>query len=293
MKNYILPIFIFFLFIWVIKGINSTPRSYQRNTQTNVNVNVVSEAKDGLDLEALTELIKKGRSAEDIEIKLNQSGGINNLDLDENGKVDFIKVTEYGNKNGIYGFSFTVELDNGEEQEIAEIEIEQSGDNAEIVTRGNEQIYGSNHYYHSMHPVTTFLLWSYLLRPHPFYMSPFGFGHYPGYYNQYNTVNRSTYTNRTNAYKQNSNTKRLSANSSKSKSKLTNPNKGKVANSGIKKSLAKPTSTQKKFQTRSGSKTVGSGGFGSSKSGTVKSRTSSPVSARGFSTSRSFGGGGK
>jgi hypothetical protein len=279
--------------IWVIKGINSKPRSYRGNTQTNVNVNVISQAKDGLDLEALTELVKKGRSAEDIEKKLNQSGGINNLDLDENGKVDFIKVTEYGNKKGVYGFSFTVDLDNGEEQEVAEIEIEQSGDNAEIVTRGNEQIYGSHHHYHSMHPISTFLLRSYLLSPHPFYMSPFGFGRYPGYYNQFNTVNRNTYTNRTNTYKQNSDTKRLSANSPKSKSKLNNPNRGKVANSGIKKSLVKPTGTQKKFHARSASKTIRSGGFGSNKSATSGSRTSRPVSARGFSTSRSFGGGGK
>ncbi len=293
MKKYFIPILVVFVFIWVLKGISSSP---QRGNDANYNVNVTvdSQAKDGLDLQALTELVKKGKSAEDIEGKLNQPGGINNLDLDEDNKVDFIKVTEYGNKKDAYGFSFTVNLDGGEEQEIAEIEIEKAGENAEIVTRGNEQIYGRNQCYHSYHPVTTFLLWSYLIRPHPFYFSPWRYGYYPSYYGYHRPVGRSVYRTRTRNLTRNSTVKPLSANSAKSKSSLSNPNRGKYANKGIRKSLSNPTSTQKQFRARNVSRKTGSGGFGKQKtSGYGGSTTRRSYSARGFSSGRGYGGGGK
>ena len=293
MKQYFFPILIVFIFIWTLKGISSTPqREYDANF--NVNVTVDSQAKDGLDLQALTELVKKGKSAEDIEGKLNQPGGINNLDLDEDNKVDFIKVTEYGNKKDAYGFSFTVNLDGGEEQEIAEIEIEKAGENAEIVTRGNEQVYGRNHSYHSYHPITTFLLWSYLIRPHPFYFSPWRYGYYPSYYGYHRPVGRNVYRTRTRNLTRNSTVKPLAANSAKSKSSLSNPNRGKYANKGIRKNLSSPTSTQKQFRARNVSRKTGSGGFGRQKtSGYGGSTTRRSYSARGFSSGRGYGGGGK
>ena len=293
MKKYFIPIFVVFVFIWALKGINTG--SQQRSAANyNVNVTVDSQAKEGLDLQALTELVKNGKSAEDIESKLNQPGGINNLDLDEDNKVDFIKVTEYGNKKDAHGFSFTVNLDGGEEQEIAEIEIEKSGENAEIVTRGNEQIYGHNHYYHSYHPITTFLLWGYLMRPHPFYMSPWHYGYYPSYYGYHRPVGRNVYRTRTRNLTRNSTVKPLASNSAKTKSRLSNPNRGKYANKGIKKSLSNPTSTQKQFRARNVSRKVGSGGFGRKKtSGFGGSTTRRSYSARGFSSGGGYGRGGK
>ena len=79
---------------------------------------------DNLNLQALGELVKKSNNAQEIEEKLNQANSINNLDLDGDGKVDYIKVTEYG-QNGIKGFSFTVDLANGQKQEVATVELQQ------------------------------------------------------------------------------------------------------------------------------------------------------------------------
>ena len=76
---------------------------------------------DNLNLQALGELVKKSNNAQEIEEKLNQANSINNLDLDGDGKVDYIKVTEYG-QNGIKGFSFTVDLANGLMQELKYIQ---------------------------------------------------------------------------------------------------------------------------------------------------------------------------
>ena len=79
---------------------------------------------NNLNLQALGELVKKSNNAQEIEEKLNQANSINNLDLDGDGKVDYIKVTEYG-QNGIKGFSFTVDLANGQKQEVATVELQQ------------------------------------------------------------------------------------------------------------------------------------------------------------------------
>lgn len=293
MKKYFIPILVVFVFIWAMKGIDSG--SSQRDAANdNINLTVDSQAKEGLDLKALTELIKNGESAEDIENKLNQPGGINNLDLDENDEVDFINVTEYGNKKDAHGFSFTVKLDNGEEQEIAEIEIKKSGENVDIVTRGNQQVYGQNHYYHSYHPISTFLLWSYLMRPHPFYFSPWHHGYYPSYYDYHRPVERNIYRTRTRNITRNSTVTTLSANSAESKSSLSNPNRGKSANQGIKKGLSQPTRTQKQFRARNVARKVGSGGFGRTKTSLFGGSTKrSSYSARGFFSGRSYGGRGK
>lgn len=242
-------------------------------SQTAVNVAVVSDAAEGLDLKTLTEVVKTANSAEDLEKRLNEPGGINNLDLNEDGKVDFISVTEYGNKKDAYGFSLTVQPDEGETQEIASIEIAQEGDNADIEVRGNEQLYGSGNYYRGYHPMGSFLLWSYLLRPHPYYMSPWYRGYYPGYYRTYVPVGRSAYATRARTISQNSNATKASSSRMASKTGLTNPNRGKTANKGITQRLRSPTATQKSFQSRNPSKAARSGGFGSARSSSRSRRS--------------------
>ena len=54
-----------------------------------------SEAADGLDLQAVAELFKDAKDLEAFEKSLNDPEiGVNNLDLDDNGDVDFIRVME-------------------------------------------------------------------------------------------------------------------------------------------------------------------------------------------------------
>jgi len=67
--------------------------------------------------------VKTAKDGEHLEKLINDKDtGVNNLDLDEDGKVDYIKVTEYGNDNS-KGFSLTVEPSKGEEQEVATARI--------------------------------------------------------------------------------------------------------------------------------------------------------------------------
>jgi len=251
----------------------------------NVNVQSTVYAGEGLDLATIGSLLKKAENATELERLLNDPAtGVNNLDLNEDGKVDYVKVTEYGNDKS-KGFSLTVEPIAGEVQEIATINIEKSGDDkAEVEVRGNEQIYGQNHYHHSSFGMTDMLFMYWLFRPHPMYMSPWGYGRYPGSYRAHNTVSQRDYKNRTTGRRD-----LQKSSSSRIKGKSTSPNAGKSATKGIKAPLKKPTRSQKSFQKRNPSKQMSRSAFGRSSA----SRTSRPSVRRssGFGRSGgSFGG---
>lgn len=233
-------------------------------------------AADGLDLEAVTAMVKDAANAEELEKSLNEPGGVNNLDLNADGQVDYIKVTEYGDKDA-YGFSLTTEPAPSEEQEIATIEITRTDDEAHVQVVGNGHVYGNHHVYHSSHSLSNFLLWSYLLSPHSRYHSPWYWNSYPSYYRSYSPVPRTTYVTRTQSYTQSAKVNRASDATLRSTG-LESPNKGKVANTGIRKSLAQPTQTQRQFQARNAQKTVRQGGFGQS-SRTVRSNSRSRSSS--------------
>ncbi len=281
MKGVVVTIMIMFMLMWgCATCVNVKSRSSESRTRTTTNINVISNAADGLDLKALGEVVKQVKSAEELEKELNKSGGINNLDLNDDGKVDFITVTEYGNRKDEFGFSLTVEPVKGEVQEIATIQITKQEEQVEVQVSGNDHVYGHGHHYRSHHSVGTFFLMGYLLGGHSFYRPYWGWGAYPGYYRSYGVVNRTAYVNQTRNYTRNSTAQRSS---SARASRINNPNKGKVAKKGIKKSLANPTRSQKSFQARNASKPVKSGGFGRSSKGSARSRGSS----------RSFGGRGK
>ena len=50
---------------------------------------------DNLDLNGVLELFKESKDVEDFEKKLNtESNGVNNLDLNEDGEVDYIRVVD-------------------------------------------------------------------------------------------------------------------------------------------------------------------------------------------------------
>lgn len=265
---------IVFGIVILIMGI-SLINSNRARTYSNTSVTVVSEAADGLDLEALLELVKEARSAEDLEKALNEPDGINNLDLNEDGEVDFISVTEYGNEEDAFGFSLTVDPVEGETQEIASVEIVENGDRADIEVRGNEQIYGPRTYYYGYHPIGSYLLWSYLIGPHRYYASPWRYGYYPSYYRTYSPVRRSIYSDRVSDMTRGSNATKRSSSQLASKSGLKNPNQGKAAGRGITQRLRNPTSTQRSFQARNPSKASRRGGFGSSSSVRRPSRSRS------------------
>ncbi|MBU2514370.1 hypothetical protein KJ966_23785 [bacterium] len=258
---------------WLFSEDSRTSQVYSSQQYSQPVEEQQAAAAEGLSLLGLTALVKEIRSGQELERRLNETDGINNLDLNEDGKVDYLNVREFGDINKKIGYSVTTEPAKGEIQEIAEISIEKNGDKAEIQVIGNEQIYGSDAIYNDSTTITRAQsadvvtgshgtpLYSSFFYPHPLWISPWLFGFYPPFFSPYGVVSRSAYVSRTNRY--NTSTVRSGQNSFQktSPTKLQNPNKGKAANKGITRSLRKPTASQKSFQTTQ-RKNIKSGGFG-------------------------------
>lgn len=165
-----------------------------RDIQAQVVVSSSVNLGDNLDLQELGELVKDSRNAQNIERELNQNGSINNLDLNNDGNVDYITVTEYGNGNS-KGFSFTVDLGN-RKQEVATIVINRENGYATMNIQGDQRLYGQSAYYQSNYSLSELLIMSYLFSYHTPYYSPYRYGYYPTYYHSYRYVPVHQYQSR-------------------------------------------------------------------------------------------------
>ena len=246
----------------------------------------VENLGQGLDLQMLGEMVKSSTSAQDVEDKLNSNGSINNLDLDNDGNVDYVKVTEYGSGSS-RGLSFTVDLAGGQTQEIATIQIDNASNNyANMNIQGNQNLYGNSGYYTSRYSVGDILLMHYLFAPHRYYVSPYRYGYYPRAYHPYHSVPMHSYRSRVVT---STRTTRIikTTRPSSSVSRISSPNANKYSSSVTSRatSMARPTTSQKSFRTTSSANSRPStGGFGSS---STTRRSSSSSSSYSSSPSRS------
>ena len=102
---------------------------------------------DDFDLRGALELFKNAQSPEDFEKKLNADDSkINNLDLNNDGKVDYIKVID--NRDGdAHALVLQVAVNETETQDVAAIEIEKDGDqSAKLQITGDKELYGKETY---------------------------------------------------------------------------------------------------------------------------------------------------
>src|SRR5436190_8566744 len=101
---------------------------------------------DNLDLYAVLTLFQKSKTIESFEKSLNdEKTGINNLDLDLNKKVDFIKVVT--KKNGdSYSFILQVDVTKTETQDVAVILVSKDKNKkVSIQMVGDEELYGKDY----------------------------------------------------------------------------------------------------------------------------------------------------
>lgn len=100
---------------------------------------------DQFSLEGALEMFKKASSPEDFEKMLNQDDNhVNNLDLNDDGEVDYIRVID--NMDGdAHALVLQVVVSATENQDIAVIEIEKSGkESAMLQIIGDEDIFGES-----------------------------------------------------------------------------------------------------------------------------------------------------
>ncbi|HMU45971.1 MAG TPA: hypothetical protein PKC72_06360 [Chitinophagaceae bacterium] len=98
---------------------------------------------DNFDLQGALEMFKKAGSPEEFEKMINtESNNVNNLDLNGDGEIDYVKVIDKMDKD-VHAFVLQVPVSETESQDIAVIELEKTGDeSAMIQIVGDEEIYG-------------------------------------------------------------------------------------------------------------------------------------------------------
>lgn len=159
-----------------------------------------SEVAESLDLTAVAAIFKEAQSLEAFEKALNDPEvGVNNLDLDDNGEVDFIRVVEEVSGD-THLIILQVPLAKNEFQDVATIAVEKDGDNVyNLQLQGDEDIYGANFYVVPSDvniyrwPIIT-TIYRPLYRP---YRSAFYFGVYPRWYRPFRPVTVGVYRTRT------------------------------------------------------------------------------------------------
>lgn len=98
---------------------------------------------DNFSLQGALQLFQKAATPEDFEKALNtENNNVNNLDLNGDGEIDYIKVIDRSEKM-IHAFVLQVPVSETENQDIAVIELEKTGDTTAVIQIvGDEDIYG-------------------------------------------------------------------------------------------------------------------------------------------------------
>lgn len=229
------------------------------------NVNISADKDNAaFDVNRLFEIVQKSTDPKVLEEKINDpSTNINNLDLDKDGKVDFLTVTEPAQNQIVIT---DASVNPGVTVATLTITPNQQAQTASMQIQGDPSYCGSyNTYYRPSISFGEILFLSYLLGPHPFYHPYYGYGRYPSYYSERRTVVRTTYQ--------------------PTRSQYVSPSWGGGSGMGGRSSVSEPSRSQRSFGQRDNSRPVGSGGFGNSARQSAPSHYSAP--------SRSFGGGGR
>jgi hypothetical protein len=136
MKKYLLP---YLVAAWSLLSLPAFSQSVADST-------LLGLPGDNLDLYAVLDLFQKSKTIEEFEKSLNlEETGINNMDLDLDKKVDFIKVVTKQEKND-FTFILQIAVSKTETQDVAVIFVSKDKEgkiSMQIV--GDEALYGKNY----------------------------------------------------------------------------------------------------------------------------------------------------
>jgi hypothetical protein len=136
MKKYIFP------FLLTAICLNILPAF----SQTAKDTTLLGLPGDNLDLYSVMTLFQKSKTIEDFEKSLNdEKEGINNIDLNKDSKVDFIKVVTT-KKDESFTFTLQVDVSKSKTQDIAYIHVDKNKDKkVTLKIVGNKDMYGNDY----------------------------------------------------------------------------------------------------------------------------------------------------
>ncbi|NDP19530.1 MAG: hypothetical protein GZ091_00400 [Paludibacter sp.] len=154
-----------------------------------------------LDLKAVASIFGESRDLEEFEMRLNDyDSQISNLDLNNDGEVDYLRVIESSESN-VHVVVIQAVLDRNVFQDVATIVVEKNRYNRTYVQIiGDPYLYGNNYviepsFYRT--PSIFSYLWS--SRYH-YWNSPYYWGYYPSYYRYRNPYEVNLYLSHINSH---------------------------------------------------------------------------------------------
>ena len=153
-----------------------------------------TDISDNLDLEAVASIFGEAKDLEEFEKKLNDpETKISILDLNEDGEVDYLRVTETS-KGDTRLVTIQAVIGKDQYQDVATIDVEKKGkDETQVQVVGDVYMYGPGYiitpvYVHP--PVICIWFWGPYYSP---WRSPFYWGVYPPYYRPWRPYSRHRY----------------------------------------------------------------------------------------------------
>ncbi len=144
------------------------------------------DISDNLDLDAVASIFGDSENLEDFERRLNDPDNrISNLDLNEDGYIDYLRVVENSSDRNSLVVVQAV-LDKDVFQDVATIEVERvSNGNPRVQIVGDAYIYGSDYIIEPVY-VHTPLIFSFFWSPrYTVWHSPYYWNYYPRWYRSY------------------------------------------------------------------------------------------------------------
>ncbi len=166
------------------------------------------EISDHLDLRAVATIFGESKNLEDFEYRLNDpKTRISNLDLNNDNRVDYLRVVESIEEN-THLIIVQAVLERDVFQDVATIEVEKdlTNNRLQVQVVGDVFLYG-NHYIYEPVYFRTPLIYAHFWAPrYHVYYSPWHWNYYPGFYLTWNPFPYYRYRTHVNLYINTNNT---------------------------------------------------------------------------------------
>jgi hypothetical protein len=141
------------------------------------------DISNNLDLKAVSTVFGESKNLEDFERRLNDyDSGISNLDLNNDGQVDYLRVIEK-NENNVHVVVIQAVLDKDVYQDVASIIVERDRDsNTTVQVIGDPYLYGDNYIIEPAYVYTPSIFSFFWGLNYFSWHSPYYWGYYPTYY---------------------------------------------------------------------------------------------------------------
>jgi hypothetical protein len=154
------------------------------------------DISNNLDLKAVATAFGESSNLENFEQKLNDyDSGISNLDLNNDGQVDYLRVIEK-NENNIHVVVIQAVLDKDVYQDVASIVVDKDQDsNTTVQIIGDPYLYGDNYIIEPSYLYTPSIFSFFWGANYYNWHSPYYWGYYPSYYHHRRPYDQDIYRN--------------------------------------------------------------------------------------------------